>query len=275
MKKKLLLLTLTFAVFCLTQNAQTKVWDFGGDSNYTSADQITMWPVVSFNAAEATTVEKDGLFLVGDSDGDKFGQVENSGGKTWDEGTADEYKAINRFKFNGGSNPDDNNLNPTHSYMYFPVSGPVSVKVWYRSGGSSERTLYISDETSVLSEVTKTDDTEAYTITADYAGTGENIKIYCSNSFNLYKIEVTGAGAATLSLTPIQETIKTKVKAYNNRIYISNVNTKTEVKIYSITGALVKTINTTRNTNIGIKNGLWVAKIKTDKGKKTLKLLAH
>lgn len=275
MKTKLLFFTFLIATISLTQNAQTKIWDFGGDPTYTSAAQIAMWPVVAFNAAEATTVEKDALFLVGDSDGDKFGQIENSGGKTWDAGTADEYAAINRFKFNGGSNPDANNLNPTHSYLYFPVSGPVSIKIWYRSGGSSERSLFISDETNVLATVSKTDDTEPYTITADYTGSGEKISVYASNSFNLYKIEVTGAGADVLSTDSFASAVKTKLKAYNNRVYVSNVTSPTEINIYSITGALVKTIKTSNNTDFEMKTGLWIAKIKTDKGEKSVKLLTH
>lgn len=275
MKTKLLFFTLLIATISLTQNAQTKIWDFGGDPTYTSAAQIAMWPVVAFNAAEATTVEKDALFLVGDSDGDKFGQIENSGGKTWDAGTADEYAAINRFKFNGGSNPDANNLNPTHSYLYFPVSGPVSIKIWYRSGGSSERALFISDESSVITSVTKDGDTEAYTITAEYNGSGENISIYATNSFNLYKIVVTGSGASTLSTYDIKNAIKTELKAYNNKIYVSNIDSPTEISIYSITGALIKKINTNSNTNFEMKKGLWIAKIKTDKGEKTIKLLSQ
>ena len=99
MKTKLLFLSLLMVAFTVTTNAQTKVWDFGGDPTYTSAAQIALWPIVAFSAAENTTVVKDNLSLVGDNSGDKFGKIENAGGKTWDAGTSDEYTAINRFKF--------------------------------------------------------------------------------------------------------------------------------------------------------------------------------
>lgn len=274
-EKKLLYLTLFLVTFCLTQNAQTKIWDFGGDASYTSAAQIAMWPLADFNAPEGATVKKDALFLVGDSSGDKYGKIENAGGKTWDAGTENEYTSINRFKTEGGSNPEDNNLNPTHSYMYFPLSGPVSIKIWYRSGGSSERSLFISDETSVLNSVTKVSDTDPYTITADYNGTGENISIYSSNSFSLYKIEVSGSGASTLSVNPVENLVKTKLRANNNRIYVTDVASRTQIKIYNVTGSLVKSINTATITDFCLKKGLWIAQIKTDKGQKTIKLLSH
>lgn len=275
MKKKLLYVALFLATINLTQNAQIKIWDFGGDASYTSAAQIAMWPLADFNAPEGTTVKKDALFLVGDSSGDKYGKIENAGGKTWDAGTENEYTSINRFKTEGGSNPDDNNLNPTHSYMYFPVSGPVSIKIWYRSGGSSERSLFVSDETSILNSVTKVDDTDPYTITADYNGSGENILIYTSNSYNFYKIEVTGSGASTLSTKPTQNLVKTKLITTNNRVYVTDVANRTQINIYSVTGALVKSINTTTKTDFYLKKGLWICEIKTDKGQKTIKLLNH
>lgn len=272
MKQKLLFLTVLLMASIITEG-QNKIWDFGGDPNYTSAAQIAMWPETDYNAAEGITVEKDGLFLVGDSSGDKFGKIENSGGKTWDAGTADEYKAINRFKFEGGSNPDENGLNPTHSYLYFPVAGPVDVKVWFRSGSNdADRTLYISDGSTILNSFDAIpDNTDAATITANYTGTGANIAIYVSNSFNLYKIEVTNA---TLTLDK-NKTVNTVLKAIGNDISVTNVDTKTEISIYSLTGALVKRINTSKNTQFSIKSGLWLATIKTEKGIKTLKLLTE
>ena len=276
MKQKLLFLTLLLVASVATTNAQTKVWDFGGDPNYTSAAQIAIWPIVAYNAAEGETVKKDNLFLVGDNDGNKFGKIENSGGKTWDAGTADEYTAVNRFKFDGGSSPDENGLNPTQSYLYFPVSGPVTVKVWFRSGSNSaDRTLYISDNITVLNSFDAiVDNTDAETMTAEYTGTGGNIYIYDSNSFNLYKIEVTGAGADVLSVDKAS-LVTTNVNANGQRIFVSNVNSETEIHIFSITGALVKQIKTNSNTDFTMKPGLWIARIKTSKGEKSIKLVTY
>ncbi len=275
MKTKLLLLILPMLLFVATVQAQTKVWDFGGDATYTSPEQIALWPVVAFNAAEGVTTEKDNLFMVGDSSGDKFGQIENSGGATWDAGTADEYAAINRFKFNGGSNPVD--FLPTYSYAYFTVSGPVEVKVWFRSGSGddTERILYISDGTTLLNSFQAAGNSDPETITASYTGTGGNIYIYDSNSFNLYKIEVTGAGAATLGVSDSKLAFETSVKAINDRIYISNVTSKTKVSIYSITGALVKTVHTNNDLDFSFNSGLYFATITTSEGENSVKLLVQ
>lgn len=63
MKQKLLLIILPMLFFTATfVSAQTKVWDFGGNSTYTSPEQIALWPVVSFNAAQDATVERTNYF---------------------------------------------------------------------------------------------------------------------------------------------------------------------------------------------------------------------
>ncbi|MFD0990097.1 hypothetical protein ACFQ1R_08315 [Mariniflexile jejuense] len=66
-----------------------------------------------------------------------------------------------------------------------------------------------------------------------------------------------------------------KVVAYNGNIYISNVTSNTQVNIYSVTGALVKSVTTKSDTNFNIQNGLWIIKIKDEVGKKVIKLVSH
>lgn len=259
--------------FTVTTNAQTKVWDFGGDPTYTSAAQIALWPIVAFSAAENTTVVKDNLSLVGDNSGDKFGKIENAGGKTWDAGTSDEYTAINRFKFEGSAG-DLTVVLPTYSYLSFDVTGDVDVKIWYRASGDSERTLQVSDGTNILSSIT-TLNQDPGTLSASKTGAGTIYIFGAGNSFNLYKIEVKGTGADALLSVKTNTAVKTSMKAIGDRIFVSNVDTNTEIHIYSITGALVKKINTNKNTDFTMKTGLWIAKIKTDKGEKSLKLITE
>jgi hypothetical protein len=276
MKKKLLLFILPMLLFTAMLQSQTKVWDFGGNPTYTSAEQIALWPVVAFNAAENTTVEKDNLFLVGDSSGDQFGEIENSGGATWDAGTGDEYAAVNRFKFNG-SGASIGAYIPTHSYLYFPVTDDVDIKIWYRASGTGERYLYITDGTSLLGSSNWDSTTNPYTLTASKNGSG-TVYIYgAGNSFNLYKIEVTGPGAAdlVLGLNDKVSSVSTNIRAMGDRIYVSNVKTSTEVNIYSITGALVKSFKTNTDTDFSFKTGLWIASVKTLEGQKAVKLVTQ
>jgi len=78
---------------------------------------------------------------------------------------------------------------------------------------------------------------------------------------------------ALLGVDDVSSAVFTDVKAVGNRIYISNVTSKTEVNIYSITGALVKTIKTTEATNFEFRAGLYIATVKTSEGQKSVKLL--
>jgi exo-poly-alpha-galacturonosidase len=66
-----------------------------------------------------------------------------------------------------------------------------------------------------------------------------------------------------------------RVMAYNNQVYITNVTSKTKVDIYSITGALVKSLETNIDTNFNFKNGLWIVTIKDANGQKVVKLVSH
>ena len=67
--------------------------------------------------------------------------------------------------------------------------------------------------------------------------------------------------------------VSTKIQGIGNRIYISNVSQKTEVKIYSITGALVKSLETSQDTNFEFRTGLYIGILKTADGQKAVKLV--
>lgn len=76
-----------------------------------------------------------------------------------------------------------------------------------------------------------------------------------------------------LGVSDFSSTNSAHVRAIGDKVYISNVTSKTEVKIYSLTGALVKSINTKTDTGFNFKSGLWIAILKTEAGKKAVKLL--
>lgn len=65
------------------------------------------------------------------------------------------------------------------------------------------------------------------------------------------------------------------IKAYNNRMYISNITSNTKVEIYSFTGALVKSVQTKTDTDFDFSNGIWIVKIKDAHGQKVVKVLGH
>lgn len=66
-----------------------------------------------------------------------------------------------------------------------------------------------------------------------------------------------------------------KVAAYRDKIHITNVMSTTKVEIYSITGALVKSIETKADINFDFNNGIWIVKVKDSDGQKIVKLICH
>ena len=66
-----------------------------------------------------------------------------------------------------------------------------------------------------------------------------------------------------------------KVKAYKGNVYISNVTSKTKIDIYSITGALVKSLQTLKDTSFNFSSGIWIVNVQDAEGVKTVKLIAH
>lgn len=79
----------------------------------------------------------------------------------------------------------------------------------------------------------------------------------------------------TLGLDQNASTVSTDVRAIGDRIYVSNVKSTSEINIYSITGALVKSFKTNEDTNFSFQSGLFIATIKTFEGAKSVKLLLN
>lgn len=67
--------------------------------------------------------------------------------------------------------------------------------------------------------------------------------------------------------------VSSNVKAIGNRILVSEVKSTTEVKIYSITGALVKSFKTNTDVDFEFRSGIYIATLKTFEGTKAAKLL--
>ena len=69
--------------------------------------------------------------------------------------------------------------------------------------------------------------------------------------------------------------VSSNVISVGKRIYVTNVKSATEVNIYSITGALVKSFKTNNDVDFEFKTGLWIATVKTFEGEKAVKLLTR
>lgn len=265
MKQKLLYFILSMLFTATFVTAQTKTWNFSSG-----------WPEVNgfvgYPACDPPTncaVQVDNLTIVPHTSTANMGEITSD---AIDFG--DGFVSTVRFETNGSAGGTTEL--PIRRYLKFPVGGNVDVKVWLKAQGTSSRIFYVSDGSTVLFQVTKdTDPTVEDIVTANYIGGATDLYIYGSNGFNLYKIEVTGPGAAVLGVNDFNSPVTTNIKAIGDRIYVSNVKTSTEISIYSITGALVKSFKTTTDTDFSFKTGLWIASVKTVEGQKAVKLVTQ
>ncbi|CAH8282673.1 hypothetical protein EV196_10553 [Mariniflexile fucanivorans] len=269
MKQKLLYFILTVLFFTANLQAQDKIWDFANPS--------ANWPLNFAGASTPTII--DNLALVPGSGITNLGQIDGNN-TSWTDG----FTGSQRIKQNGagvdtGIIPEtDMVFIPTKRHMYFAVNGACTVKIWFRGGGTSARTLYVTDGSAVVGKFT-TANTDQQIETFNYSGGAANLYIFgVDNAFNLYKMEVSPASAlntTTLGLGSKVSAVSTNLQAIGNRIFVSNVKTSSEVNIYSITGALVKSFKTNSDIDFAFKTGLFIATIKTSEGQKVVKLLTN
>lgn len=251
MKQKLLLFILPMLFFSVTLKAQ-QVWDF------------SLWPD---QGEQTTTSTVDGLTIVPGS-GSGFAIIE-SNGHTF----PDSFMSTKRFKGGGSSSGDASTL-PTRRYLTFDVTGNSTVKIWARASGSSTpRALSLMDATATeVGHFDSTGSTDGFILESNYVGAATTLYIhFIDNAFNLYKIEATNVVLGVEDVSPVS----TNIKAIGDRIYVSNVKLNTEVNIYSIAGALVKSFKTNSDTDFNFKSGLYIATVKTIEGQKAVKLLTH
>jgi len=268
MKTKLLSFALAVGLFTSVLNAQTKTWDFGNDH--------TTWPLSS-GISNTTVVDNLGLFA---SAPDAETQISNFAAVTASNATfPDGFTGSYRLQLNGAGFSGTTFLAmPTQRFIYLNVSGACTVKVWFKTGSNgASRTVYVTDGTTNLGSATTNDGTNAdfAIITANYTGTGGRLYVYGSAASNLYKMEVTGATVSTpvMSTNNFNEAALAKVFSKGKQVYVSNVLTSTQVDVYSMTGALVKTINTKEDTNFDfLSSGLYIVNLTSAEGRQSVKV---
>ncbi len=264
MKQKLLLFILPMLLISTTLFAQTKVWNFS--SGWPESDGFVGYAGCTDPAINCPVII-DNLTIVPHTSTGNMGEITAD---VIDFG--DGFISAVRFETNGSSG---SSTAPVRRYLKFSVTGDVDVKVWLKAQGTSGRDFLVSDGTNVVfTKNYATDPTVEDIVTANYVGGATDLYIHGSNGFNLYKIEVTGPGAAVLGINDASP-VTTNIKSVGSRIYVSNVKTSTEVNIYSITGALVKSFKTNNDTEFSFESGLWIAQLKTNEGQKAVKLVTH
>ncbi|MFN3754679.1 T9SS type A sorting domain-containing protein [Flavobacterium sp.] len=261
MKTKLLSLILITVLFTSISNAQTKVWDFGNDT--------TTWPLSSGIGINPMVVDNLGLYPIPTNT--NFGAV-TANSSTFPDG----FTSVNRFQMNGAGYPSGPfQAMPTQRYLFVDVSGACTIKVWFRPGSNGAvRTMYVTNGTVAIGqESSNTGANLDPTILTAAVPSAGRYYIYGDTACNLYKVSVVGATVnTTLSNNDFQQSL---VNVFSNgkQISVSNVISNTQVDVYSITGALVKSFNTTSDTSFDFYTaGLYIVNVKSAEGQKSVKV---
>ncbi|ROI09029.1 T9SS C-terminal target domain-containing protein [Chryseobacterium sp. H3056] len=246
MTKKLLsfLGALVISVF---MNAQTTTWNFSD----------SVWPV-SAGYSAPTVVNNLGFIT---------GTTTNMGAIEANTATIDGLSFTQRLKFNGGSYTSGTTefAMPTQRALYFDVNGASTIKIWYKNGGGGTRTLYVTDGTKVISSFPYTDSSVGQVATVNYTGEAGRIYIAADQSMNIYQITATNVGTtASLATVNVNKNLP-KIYASGNEVSILNVSGKSQVEVYSMNGALVKSLNTTSDVKFQLQNkGIYIVNVKSN-----------
>ena len=260
--KKTLLFSIFAAMICSAVSYSQTVWDFGNSSD---------WPE-SPGYAENTVVNNLGFFANTGTSTNYVGAVEANNSGTF----SDDYSATKRLKLNGASydsGTTDFSM-PTKRYLYFAVTGACTVKVWFRTGGGGNRNLYLTNGTSVVGSIGSTTSGEKLILTANYTGGAGNLYIGGNEASNIMKIQVSAnIGTTTLDRNDFNAS-STNVYSNNGNVYLSNITSTSDVKVYNMTGQLVKSFSTSSDTDFQLGQGLYIVSLTSAEGaQKSVKVL--
>lgn len=293
MKKKLLLIILPMLFFVATSQAQIKVWNFATntlagydnviDTN-TKVDAIlyagTGGSIAVSGAADSGNqigsfgnAASDKVFYVNDASGDRL-RMDVAGITAYNTETKSIFSGFwsdvewGRL-YSNGSGSDSRRF-----YGFNLTAGDVISIYYYVDTSNATNTMNVetpSGTTTFNVDNSSSKDGQFYQITAGETGLH---KFYCSDG-KLCVGRIYEGDVNLLGVDDKASAVSTNVRAVNNRVYVSNVKSSTEVNIYSITGALVKSFKTNENTDFSLKSGLWIATVKTFEGQKSVKLLTR
>ena len=285
MKKTVSFITTCLLLLINSANAQTTTWDFTANNpTWTSSGVGTGTKTIPTEPGKY--IDSKGLGLYGIADNNNFAAWNTSSSATW-SAPADAFAGTVRVQTNGGGyvSGADSKV-PTQRYFFIQVNQACTVKVWFKSGsGGAVRSVIASD--GVSTEYGRaTTNSGASGVPTDGAFLNANITkagtfyLYGDTAVNIYKIQVEGA---TVSLTPNSTlstsdfSSKVSAKAYStgNKIYLTNLSGKsTDVKVYSVSGKLVKSLKTSTDTNFDVnERGLYFVNLKSEAGEKSIKVL--
>lgn len=79
--------------------------------------------------------------------------------------------------------------------------------------------------------------------------------------------------ADPLSNETFQPSSSVNVVSYKDKVAVSNVKSNTQINVYNINGAMVKSFSIASDTNFTLNPGFWIVTVKSGEGQKSLKVV--
>jgi hypothetical protein len=289
MKKKLFL-TLSFMLIAIVSQAQIKVWNFAG-TELAGYDNV-----IGDNTKIEAILYSSGVGVSGQADtSNNIGNIGTVNDKVFYVSGGQD-----RLRGNVGGITRYNDETKTIFEPFFGVGVPYGRLYVNGSGSDSSRyfgfnlaigesiTMYYYIDTSVAENLTIASPDGNYTnIPIDNVTSKIAYELHLNatdaTTAGLYKVY---SGAGKLCVGRIYETnitlglksnslISTNIQVVGNTVYLTNVNSNTEINVYSMSGSLVKSLKTKTDTNfdLNLAAGVYVVKAKSAEGEKSIKAI--
>lgn len=79
--------------------------------------------------------------------------------------------------------------------------------------------------------------------------------------------------ANDLAVAPFNPQSSATIYTFKNTAFVTGIKAETSVKIYNLSGKIVKSLTINFDTNFNLEAGIWIAKIKSSEGTKSVKII--
>jgi exo-poly-alpha-galacturonosidase len=83
------------------------------------------------------------------------------------------------------------------------------------------------------------------------------------------------SGDVEVGVDQVRKEPKVIVYSFGNKLYISNVQTKTRVNVFNVQGLLVNAFATNFDTHVNLDSGFWIVQVNNREGHKAVKVYAR
>ena len=267
--KKTLLLSALALMSIIALNAQTKIWNLGGDPTVTAngspAFPLTTGIGIGDGSAgnPAFPVMINGLGITGISTNLNMGGV-NASVKSFTDASSVTYNFVNRFQFNGAGYTGALNTDvtpsvfvPTQRFLSFNVAGnSIIYAIGVTGSSTSARAMFVTDGTKLIGSMAFPAATVYNDATVNYTGPATTLYVFCNSSINLALLSATNYVATS---TAVKTVLADQGVTFNGTEIVNSKGLAIEV--YSVLGKQVATSNMNISTT-NFQKGVYIVRLK-------------